>query len=204
MMILFCLFTVGKAIRLVGKKCCLILKKTRKTIIAIDAPAHGLSSGKEFNVPNYAEYINIIVQKYNPTIVIGHSIGGNAITYFQAHYEHNLKKIILLGAPSDFKIILNNYIKLLGLNSRVHRYLIDYTKQRFNIEINAFSGAAFLKNTTIPGIIAHDIDDEVVLFDEAKKLAKSWKNAQLIQTRGLGHSMHENYLYQTITNFISS
>ena len=101
-------------------------------------------------------------------------------------------------------IILNNYIKLLGLNSRVHRYLIDYTKQRFNIEINAFSGAAFLKNTTIPGIIAHDIDDEVVLFDEAKKLAKSWKNAQLIQTRGLGHSMHENYLYQTITNFISS
>jgi hypothetical protein len=32
------------------------LKKLGKTIIAIDAPAHGLSSGKEFNVPPYTEF----------------------------------------------------------------------------------------------------------------------------------------------------
>ena len=42
------------------------LKKTEKTIIAIDAPAHGLSSGIEFNVPTYAEFINVVSQKYKP------------------------------------------------------------------------------------------------------------------------------------------
>ena len=70
------------------------LKKTGKTIIAIDGPAHGKSSGKEFNVPTYAEFIDVVVQKYNPKIVIGHSIGGNAIAYFQAHYNHNFEKIV--------------------------------------------------------------------------------------------------------------
>jgi esterase/lipase len=178
------------------------LKKTGKTIIAIDAPAHGLSNGKEFNVPTYAEFIDQAVQKYNPKTVIGHSIGGNALAYFQAHYNHAFEKMILIGAPSDFDIILNNYVKILSLNNRVHRSLIDYTKQRFNISIENFSATKFLKNTTIPGIIAHDVDDNIVLFEEGKKIAHSWKTAEFISTKGLGHSMHDEYLYQSIVEFI--
>ena len=48
------------------------LKQLNKTIIAIDAPAHGLSSGKEFNAPKYAEFINEFSKKYSPKIMIGH------------------------------------------------------------------------------------------------------------------------------------
>ncbi|WP_396145007.1 alpha/beta fold hydrolase [Flavobacterium sp.] len=178
------------------------LKKTGKTIIAIDGPAHGKSSGKEFNVPTYAEFIDVVVQKYNPKIAIGHSIGGNAIAYFQAHYNHNFEKIVLLGAPSDFKVILNNYIKMLSLNKRIHQSLIDYTKKRFNLTIDDFSASKFLKNSTIEGIVAHDLQDTVVLFEEGKKISKAWEKAQFIETRGLGHSMHDAYLYQTIVDFV--
>lgn len=184
------------------KKLLLKLKTTGKTIIAIDAPAHGLSSGKEFNVPTYAKFIALAVEKYNPKIVIGHSIGGNAIAYFQAHYKHAFEKMILIGAPSDFDIILNNFINILGLNKRVHQALIDYTKKRFNIVIEDFSATKFLENTTIPGIIAHDIDDDVVLFEEGKKIANSWKTAEFISTKGLGHSMHDIFLYESIVDFI--
>jgi esterase/lipase len=178
------------------------LKKTGKTIIAIDGPAHGKSSGKEFNVPTYAEFIDIVVQKYNPKIAIGHSIGGNAIAYFQAHYNNNFEKIVLLGAPSDFKVILNNYIKMLSLNNRIHQSLIDYIKKRFNLTIDEFSASKFLKNSSIEGIVAHDIQDTVVLFEEGKKISKAWKKAQFIETKGLGHSMHDAYLYQTIVDFV--
>lgn len=180
------------------------LKTTEKTIIAIDAPGHGLSSGKEFNVPAYAEFIALAVKKYNPKIVIGHSIGGNAIAYFQAHYDYTFEKMILIGAPSDFDVILNNYIKILGLNKRIHQALLDYTKKRFNIIIEDFSAKKFLENTTISGIIAHDIDDDVVLFEEGKKIANSWKTAQFISTKGLGHSMHDESLYKSIVRFIES
>lgn len=178
------------------------LKKTGKTIISIDAPAHGLSSGKEFNVPLYSTFIDVVVQKYNPKIVIGHSIGGNAIAHFQAHYKHSFQKMVLLGAPSDFSVILQNYITLLGLNNKVHQQLIDYTKTRFNTIVDEFSAAKYLANTTVPGIIAHDIQDDVVLYEEAKKISSNWKTAQFITTNGLGHSMHNEDLYNTIIKFI--
>jgi len=178
------------------------LKKTNKTIIAIDGPAHGLSSGKEFNVPTYAKFINHTVQKYNPKIVIGHSVGGNTLAYFQAHYHHSFQKMILIGAPSDFEVILQNFVNILNLNQRIHQWLINYTKQRFDIEIKDFSAADFLKNATISGIVAHDIEDDVVLYEEGKKIANSWKTADFITTKGLGHSMHGEYLYQSIVSFI--
>lgn len=184
------------------KKLLPFLKKTGKTIIAIDAPAHGLSSGKEFNVPLYAEFINQIVMKFNPQIVIGHSIGGNAVAYFQSNYEHNFEKIILLGAPSDFKVILENYFKILSLNSKIQRQFLVYIKSRFNIVIEDFSAANFLKKSTIPGIIAHDVDDIVVRIEEGKKIANSWKTATFIETKALGHSLHDAILYQTISDFI--
>ncbi len=177
---------------------------TKKTIIAIDAPAHGLSSGIEFNVPTYAEFINVISQKYKPKYIIGHSIGGTACTYFQYKYKNYLEKMVLLGAPSDFTVLLQNYIDLLGLNSKIHKFLIAYTKKRFDILIEDFSASKFLLNTSITGIIAHDLNDSVVRFEEAKKMASSWKNAKLIETTGLGHSMHDEQLYKTIVDFIEA
>ncbi|WP_395042958.1 alpha/beta fold hydrolase [Flavobacterium sp.] len=186
------------------KKLLVYLKKTGKTIIAIDGPAHGMSNGKEFNVPIYSEFIDKVVQKYNPKIAIGHSIGGNAIAYFQAHYKHNFEKIILLGAPSDFKVILNNYINMLSLNDFIHQSFINYTKKRFNLTIDELSASKFLKDSTISGLIAHDIDDNVVLFEEGEKISNSWKNAKFIETKGLGHSMHDENLYQTIVEFVNT
>lgn len=180
-----------------------LLIHSKKTIIAIDAPAHGLSSGIEFNVPTYAEFINVVSQKFKPKCIIGHSIGGTACTYFQFKYKNHLEKMVLIGAPSDFTVLLQNYIDMLGLNSKIHQHLIAYTKKRFDILIEDFSGAKFVDNSTVAGIIAHDINDNVVSFNEAKKMASSWKQAKFIQTTGLGHSMHDEQLYKTIVDFIN-
>ena len=179
------------------------LKKSGSTIIAIDAPAHGLSSGKEFNVPQYVTFMHVIIQKYKPKQIIGHSLGGIATAYYQHLYkEHSLEKLVLLGSPSDFTILLSNYIQLLSLNSRVHQSLIEYTKHRFEIIAENFSASNFLNKSELQGIIAHDIDDKVVLFKEGEKIANSWKNANFIETKGLGHSMHDDDLYTEVANFL--
>lgn len=185
------------------KKLLPYLKKTGSTIIAIDAPAHGMSSGKEFNVPQYAEYIDVLIQKHQPKHIIGHSLGGIAIAYYQHHYKNNaIEKIVLLGAPSDFKIILNNYKKLLSLNSKVHRSLVAYTKERFNIIVDDFSTSNFLKNTTLEGIIAHDIFDKVVAYSESEKINTHWEKGTLITTEGFGHSLHNTELYEKIAVYL--
>jgi pimeloyl-ACP methyl ester carboxylesterase len=179
------------------------LKKSNNTIIAIDAPAHGLSSGTEFDVPTYAEFINEICKIHKPRIIIGHSMGGVACTYYQHHYQQNhLEKMILLGSPSDFSVLMQNFTNTLGLNTKVYKLINEYIKKRFNINTDEFTSQKFLKNTNIKGIIAHDVNDDVVHFSEAQKLASTWQKAQFIETNGLGHSMHDDKLYQNIYQFL--
>ena len=186
------------------KKLLNYLNPLGKTIIAIDGPAHGLSEGKEFNAPKFAEYINIVAQKYHPKTIIGHSIGGAAVSFYLNKYnDKTIEKVILLGAPSDFKIIANNFVKLLSLNNRIKHKLEKYYLEKFSIDINEFSAHKFAQNFTQKALIAHDTEDKVVLIDEGRKYADTWKNAIYIETSGLGHSMHDADLYQKIVTFIT-
>lgn len=179
------------------------LQKSGSTIIAIDAPAHGQSSGKEFNVPRYAEFINKAVKKYNPTIIIGHSIGGAACVYHQYLYpESSIQKMVILGAPSDLKTLLDNYINMLSLNSKMFSLLENRYLENFNFKLDHFSGSTFAKEIKIEGIIAHDTTDTIVNYKEGEKIANGWKKGKLITTQDLGHSMHDDKLYQEIYRFL--
>lgn len=179
------------------------LLQTGFTIVALDAPAHGLSSGKEFNVPLYVSFIELVAKKYQPQFLIGHSLGGIAAAYYQfRHTDHSLEKMVLLGAPSDFSIILKNYIRMLSLNRKLHKAFERYTLERFKIHVADFSGQKFVSESSLKGLIAHDTEDTIVLFKEAQKLASGWKNATLISTSGLGHSLHDTELNQKIVDFL--
>lgn len=181
------------------------LQETGRTIVALDAPGHGLSGGKEFNVVKYASYIETAVQHYQPTVLIGHSIGGAACIYFQSHFKSKyLKKMVILGAPSDLKTLIGNYVQLLSLNKRMNTFLEAHFSEKFNSEIDAFSMAAFAKEIQIPGLLFHDLNDDVVDFGEGQKIAASWENANLIETQGLGHSLHDEKVYKQIIDFLQS
>jgi pimeloyl-ACP methyl ester carboxylesterase len=179
------------------------LQETGSTIIAIDAPAHGLSSGNKFDIPKYAAYINIVAKKYNPKYLIGHSLGGKTCLYYQYFYKNkNIEKMVTLGSPSDFKVLLNKYIKLLSLNTNIKKSLEVQYRKIFRSSLTFFSAKYFASKINIRGLIAHDILDSVVGYEEGKKIASGWKDSIFIETKGLGHSMHDEDLYQKITQFL--
>jgi pimeloyl-ACP methyl ester carboxylesterase len=179
------------------------LKKSGSTIVAIDAPAHGLSSGKEFSIPQYAAFIHLAVQKFNPDYLIGHSIGGQTCLYYQSMYQNKaIKKMVILGAPSDFTIILSNFIKLLRLNTTIANNIEHHYLNHFKLDIHQFSSQLFAKKVDTKGFIAHDTLDPVVKIAEAKKIAATWKDAIFYETNGLGHSMHDNQLYHKVSDFL--
>ncbi|RTY85725.1 alpha/beta fold hydrolase [Flavobacterium sp. RSP15] len=185
------------------KKMVPYLKKSGSTIIAIDAPAHGLSSGKEFNIPQYAKSIDFIVQKFKPQYLIGHSLGGKTCLYYQSVYQNNtIEKMVILGSPSDFKIILDNYIAMLSLNSKISKGLEAHYLHHFKLKLEKFSAKHFATKIKTKGLIAHDTNDTVVLFEEGKKIASTWKNSIFIETNGLGHSMHDDGLYKKVSHFL--
>ena len=179
------------------------LQQTGSTVVAIDAPGHGLSTGREFNLVMYAEIIDAAVKKFNPQFLVGHSVGAASCIYYQSRYQNpNIRKIVSLGAPSDLKIIFRNYVSLLSLNTRISTLMEQYFIDRFRFLIEDFSARVFSSSVKTRGIIAHDVTDDVVSFEEAKKIAGSWKNAVFIETKGLGHSLHDAALYEKVINFL--
>jgi esterase/lipase len=185
------------------KKLLPYLKKSGSTIVAIDGPAQGLSNGKEFTVPKYAEFIDVVVQKYQPNYIIGHSMGGKTSLYYQFKYQNpNVQKMVILGAPSDFTIILNNFTTLLSLNTKMTKALIYKYSTILNQSLEEFSGAAFASKINVKGFLAHDIEDTIVLFKEGEKISKSWQGVQFIETKGLGHKLHDDELYKKVYAFL--
>jgi len=179
------------------------LQQSGSTIVAIDGPAHGLSPGMEFNVPTYAAFIDVAAKKFQPHAIIGHSLGGAASVYYQYKYQNTkLQKMVLLGAPSDLRTLIANYVALLSLNSKMETLLDDHFLQKFQFRLDDFSGKIFGEKLSLKGIIAHDLDDTIVAFGESQKIASGWKNATFIETKGLGHSMHDDVLYNRVVQFL--
>jgi pimeloyl-ACP methyl ester carboxylesterase len=186
------------------KKMLVHLKELGKTIIAIDAPAHGLSSGLEFNVPLYTEFLEVCVQHYKPNYLVGHSIGGATCVFHQKKYPNTgIKKIVLLGAPAELKLIFENYAALLSLNKFGKKAFYVHFEEKFKIKSDDFSGEVYAQSINIPILIAHDTQDFVVRFEESKKYEKGFKNKRHITTTNLGHSLHDATLYQQINDFLS-
>ncbi|MCX6184882.1 MAG: alpha/beta hydrolase [Flavobacterium sp.] len=183
------------------------LSKTGATIMAIDAPGHGQSNGNEFTMLLYADIIHQVAQSFQPTILMGHSIGGSACVYSYHNYPKSytqLQKMVVLGAPSEIKLLIDEYVRMLSMNKRMARLLNEFFTTKYRIHIPEFTTAHFEKTFALEGLIAHDSTDPVVPYVEGKKLARAWTKAQFITTENLGHSMHDEYLYEQITTFTNT
>ena len=181
----------------------ILLQKHHKNIIAIDAPAHGLSSGKSFDIPTYGKFIKFISEKFNPQYIIAHSLGGASAVYFQAVFPSaSLQKMVLIAAPADQKVLFENYVKLLSLNNSVLFGIDNYFKERFGYSLDEFSGRNFAKKITIPTLIIHDHSDASVLYEESQKILSNLPNSIMHSTNGLDHSMQDDEINESIYDFL--
>ena len=174
-------------------------------VIALDAPAHGRSGGKSFNVIDYSECIYRVAKKFNAKTVIGHSMGGMATVFFQYKYKlPYLKKIVLLGAPSNAKGIIKRYTKLMGYSNRVIKALDFYVLNRFGNTLDYFDSAQFSKDITAKGLIIHDVDDTIIPYNDALTYKSQYVNAELISTKNLDHSLKSEETEKHILKFINN
>ena len=173
-------------------------------IIAIDAPAHGGSGSDSFDAILYSEFINVVSQKFKPTVFIGHSVGAMSIIFFlhkKTYSDSN--KIVLLGAPSTFTGIIERYKKMMGYSKKVGNGIDRYIKLTFGYPASYYSTANFIKNIDSHGLIFHDKRDPIIPYKDAIEIDLQFKNARLIPTKGLGHALKDNYISDEIIKFLS-
>lgn len=176
-------------------------KENDYNIIAMDAPAHGKSGGKLFNAVIYSEFINVVAKRFQPEIIIGHSVGAMASVMFQYKYQlDSVEKLVLLGSPSEFTAVLERYSDMLGYNQRTRNQINHTIIAEFGQAPETFSTAKFSEHISSKGLIVHDTDDKIIPYEDALQINKSFKKSKLITTKGLGHSLNHdsvlNYIYE--------
>lgn len=184
----------------------LIIKLTALdfNVIALDAPAHGRSSGKLFNALIYSECINLVVKKFNAKIIIGHSVGGMATTFFQHKYQlPTVEKLILLGAPSNFVGVFERYVKMMGYNERITQSINDIVQDRYQNTPEHFNAAKFSESIAAQGLLIHDKYDAVIPYSDAEDFKNFYKNSKLITTEGFGHGLKSETIDEHILEFLS-
>ena len=185
-----------------------LIKKLQEqdfSILAFDAPAHGYSTGKMLHVPLYAETLRHFLNKYMPDFVVAHSIGGMTILYDHFVFpESSVQKIVTIGSPCDFEEFMHQYQSILKFNQRVWNAMNERLVRWLGYPFKDFSSARFVKSNTKKGLLFHDVEDKQVPHTSSEKVHQHWKDSQLVLTKGLGHSMHQDGVNQQIIDFLNS
>jgi pimeloyl-ACP methyl ester carboxylesterase len=187
-----------------------LLRGVGLRVVALDAPAHGGSSGVFFDVITYAHCLREAISKFQPFAVVGHSAGGMALAYCLKYFEDkaitNLKKAVLMGVPSDLSDLMDNYVQSTGFNQRIRKALDYHIEQATGEPTAAFSVLRFTPffPSSLQGLVIHDSTDTVARFDHAKEIAKNWAAAQWFASTNLGHSLQDEKIYKQIINFLKS
>lgn len=180
------------------------LKSQDFNIIALDAPAHGKSGGKSFNVIDYAECIYLVAKKFKINTIIGHSLGGMATILFQHKYKlPNLKRIVLLGAPSNYEGVFKRYISMMSYHKSLVKSINDFALKRFGNFPEYYDTAMFSNQLNTEGLIIHDLGDDVIPFEEAIDYSENFRKAKLISTKNHDHSLKSEEIDKYIIEFIT-
>ena len=179
------------------------LKTQDFDIHAIDAPAHGYSSGTYHYLTNYAAAATKMIEEYDIEIIVGHSMGGMAMLFAKSLKPiENVRQLVSIGAPTDFSLIVADYQNTIGFNKRVYKLLDQLIEKEIKVGIKEFSTSKFTYENLGELLILHDRLDPTIPLWQAERIQKK-VGGELFVTEGFGHSMHQKEVCQKIMEFLN-
>ena len=167
----------------------LLLEKNYQ-VLAFDAPSHGKSSRGKTNMFEFTEFVSIILKKYQPDIIISHSLGSvTAAGVLRKNSNIQIKQWFLITTPYSFKDTINDVAKLLGLTNRTLSRLIKMVEKDAGESIEILNMKEYcgdLKNVS-EAFIVHSKEDRVLSIDLARKVHENFPQSELIELEDLGH-----------------
>jgi pimeloyl-ACP methyl ester carboxylesterase len=174
-----------------------------KRVLAVDAPAHGASTGKLFNMLQYSRVVAVLAAQFQPQHMVGHSIGGGAAAlYLHEHPNHPFKKAVIMGTPSELRHMANTFANILGLSQRMRRAMERRFQEQYQLNYDDVSIARYCKNIHLPTLIIHDNQDSIAPVADAYRYQENLRQGQLLITNGLGHSLQGTAVYNGILAFL--
>lgn len=159
------------------------------SIIAFDAPAHGASDGKKANLIYFKRAAKEVIKHFGkPDVLIGHSLGANAIILTAFEEQMAFEKVVLIAPLNRLMSVFEMYQGLLKIPPMLFNLFVAEFGKRSGYQFEDFYFHKLAKESPIKkALILHDLDDQITSFNDSDEMASNWEIAQLEKIDGTGH-----------------
>jgi pimeloyl-ACP methyl ester carboxylesterase len=156
-------------------------------VIAYDQPAHGLSDGRLTGLPDFADVLAAVARHHGGIrAVVTHSLGGPAAAIAIAR-GLPLERAVLISPPSDLVGYSRRFARWLAISERVRRRMQAAIEERFGVRWADLELARVAPHVDAEALVIHDRQDSMIPWRQGAAVARQWRGARLLSTRGLGH-----------------
>ena len=156
--------------------------------VSYDQPAHGLSEGKQSNLPMFILALEAVKaqleQASAPVAVVSHSMGGVAVAnVFEADMP-----LLMIAPVFEFKAAMQRKVNQAGLHPALLNNLLNKVSGRFGMVFEELEAAQHMGKFTSDLHIVHDTQDPLAQFESTLDVFRSHQHINLVSTSGQGHS----------------
>lgn len=160
--------------------------------VLIDLPAHGASSGRVSNLPQFARAIEytcarLVQQGRVLRGVAAHSLAANALA-FAASRGLGVERLVLLAPPASPYEYTRLFAHAFGLSETTRAGLQRRIESREGVLMPQFEPQATGPRVAVPSLVVHDRDDRINRFADGEAFAQAMPHARLFATEGFGHT----------------
>jgi pimeloyl-ACP methyl ester carboxylesterase len=152
-------------------------------VSAFDAPGHGSSPGRFASLPDFVDALALVARAVSPVAFIGHSLGAAACA-LGLHSGVGGRAAVLLSPPADPTAFTRRYARWMRLPRGATEVMCRRLETRYG-PLHAYRLVD--RAPGVPTLIIHDRGDFRIPITDGRALARSWPDAELVETRGLGH-----------------
>lgn len=177
-------------------------------VVAMDAPAHGESTGDRCNLLGYATSIASVIDTLpNLYGAICHSFGCNSLSYAFTRLRPNreIKRVVLVAMWVRMIDVFRRFQKQVALPEKVFIAIDNHLSETYSVRMVDIDFSKLNLGMQIESImVVHDKQDPIMPLSDAATLAEHWDNTHVLAPDGYGHFrlVKNPDVIQAITEFI--
>ena len=160
-------------------------------VVLFDHVGHGLSGGVASSLPQFVDGLDAAVRDLERrgerlVALVGHSLGAAAAGVWLNGNGRELRAV-LVAPPISVQRHADYFARKLGIPAWVRKAMQERFERKLGRAWKDFELPGSVANVRAAALVIHDSADREVRSSAGLALARVWRDARFVGTRGLGH-----------------
>lgn len=162
-------------------------------VVVFDHVGHGHSAGDQSTLVHFIDGLDAVVRDLEArgakvAALLGHSLGAAAVGAWLNRTQRDIPAV-LVAPPASVIRHSRHFARSVGIPERVRSAMQETLERRIGTKWNDFELPGSVAGTRSRALVIHDAEDAEVSLAAGLAVARAWRGASFVRTRGLGHRL---------------